>query len=86
MTSIFKYELQIKKEQTIEVPMLRKILDIQMQNGNPVMWVQVETSPKMPLVIKMFGTGFDMPEKFKGIYLGTVQDGSLVWHFFTNLV
>lgn len=88
MKVIYKYPLgKIQHNSVIEIEMPKgaKVLDIQMQNGDPVVWAIV--NPKHSLrkrVFHVFGTGFEMHDYEKKHYdhINTVQDGLLVWHIF----
>lgn len=79
---IFKYSLEIVQEQRIEMPAGCKVLGLQMQRGVPALWVEID--PKEPMIsyrIRMVGTGHDF-DAYALHYLGTVQDGPLVWHYY----
>ena len=86
MMSIWKYELRVTPEQTIEMPFKSKILTIQVQHEIPCLWALVD--PDLHNVLRdicIRGTG----HKFDGLgeYIGTFQqaDGSLVWHVFERV-
>lgn len=79
---IFKYPLKLTDEQSIEIPRNHKILSVQIQMGVLCLWAAVE--PEGDTVFRTFlivGTGCDMPEEG---YIATVQDGTLVWHIFSD--
>jgi hypothetical protein len=97
MKTIYKYPLgSLRHDLVVEVEMPKgaKILDIQMQNGEPMLWAIV--NPKHSLrkrVFHVFGTGFEMEdyEKKHYEYVKTVQQVKpsdvfrstwLVWHVF----
>ena len=86
---IWKFELTIIQTQFVKMPLKSKILDIQMQNGNPVLWALVDTDMseiKAEVKINMYGTGWEIYENvLEDEYLATVQEGELVWHFFLSL-
>jgi hypothetical protein len=88
MQTIWKLDLEIKREvQSLEMAAEAEILTLQMQHGVPCIWFRCY--PRDPLVTRRFvmiGTGWNfsvIPNPHK--YIGTVQDGSLVWHFFELL-
>lgn len=87
MMTIWKYPLEITDEQTIELPQRSEILSVQMQNGVPTIWALVDPKapgPKVKQKIGIFGTGNPIDGVlFKQAFIGTVQQGSLVWHVFT---
>ena len=83
MRSIYKYSLlnpYTKIEGRIE-----KLLDVQIQNGVPVIWAIVDTELiNRKFYIYCYGTGWWLNEaEIRGDYLGTVQDNEgYVWHYF----
>lgn len=83
---IWKFELTKERTQLVKMPEKSEIMDIQMQNGNLVMWALVEPESKnIDVKINMYGTGWEINNNTtKDEYLATVQDGGFVWHFFMN--
>ena len=83
MRSIYKYSLlnpYTKIEGHIE-----KLLDVQIQNGVPVIWAIVDTELiNRKFYIYCYGTGWELNEvEIRGDYLGTIQDDEgYVWHYF----
>ena len=81
---IWKQTLEKTKEQMIRVPATHNFLTAQMQDGQPTVWF--ECDPDTPLIDKkvyIAGTGWGVPlQKDAGEYIGTVQDGPLVWHVY----
>jgi hypothetical protein len=80
---VWKYELLITDFQTVEMPMGTRILTVQMQYGQPCLWAEVnDRSNETELRhIGIVGTGHaDVPTG--AVYIGTVQDDSLVWHVY----
>jgi hypothetical protein len=89
---IFKYPLEKTPVQNVVMPKGAIILTCQIDNkaGIPTLWALV-TPPELykeketeNKVIEIFGTGHEIPSgtEIKRSYIGTVQDGSLVWHIF----
>ena len=83
MKSIWKYELKVLPEQSIEMPFGSRILTVQVQYDVPCLWALVD--PLLRLVTKSIcirGTGHEHNDL--GKYIGTFQqqNGSLVWHVF----
>jgi len=78
---IFKYQLNIQDFQVIYLPSDFKILKLDIQDGNPCLWCEVDNSSDMVnLNIHMRPTGFS----FTGIehnYIGTIGE-LYVWHFY----
>ena len=83
---IWKFDLKKERTQLVKMPEISKIMDIQMQNGKPVMWALVSPdTSEIEVKINMYGTGWEIETgAFKDEYLSTVQDGEFVWHFFMN--
>ena len=83
MRTIYKYKLSLSKSQTIETHTNSKILSIQLQNGEPYAWVQVNPSaPKSEITIRMIFTGEDIEDHTRYEYIDTIQYKGYVCHFF----
>lgn len=86
MKTIYKYPLSITETQTISLPESHKVLEINVQNGKPYLWVLVDTKTNAKLQkIQMYGTGEPVAEDI-GLYLGTahLNGGALVVHVFMD--
>ncbi len=89
MTKIYKYPLAVLDAQEILVPQGAFVLSVQIQHhGGIVFWAMVddEAGPERR-TYRVFGTGQPIPDDLTNArngsrYLGTVQDGVLVWHVF----
>ena len=83
---IFKYDLSFENRTFIRMPEDSEIMDIQIQEGKPVMWAMVDTESKEIVVrINMLFTGQGMQlEATHNEYLGTIQHEGLVYHYFMN--
>lgn len=81
---VWKYPLALTQVQYLNLPEDFKILDIQMQREEIVLWALVNPHKnKTQVTISMFGTGHEeIPVSLRDSYIATVQDGSLVWNFF----
>lgn len=81
---IYKYELKRASTQFVQIPEKSSIIDIQIQKGKIMMWAEVEPdSPEIDIKINMYGTGQEVAENGCDTdYLGTIQDGDNVWHFY----
>lgn len=83
---IFKYELDLGNETFLRMPEVSEILDIQIQDGRPVMWAIVEPDTKEIVVkINAYYTGeylnnADMEDE----YISTIQHEGLVYHYFMS--
>ena len=82
---IFKYQLH---SDIIMMPKGAKILTVMMQGDVFCLWAEVDQKAKLEeRFIEKFGTGQEIPIDM-GIdrsYIGTVQDGSFVWHFYERV-
>ena len=83
--TIWKYVLVIDDVQYIEMPMGAKLLDVQMQNGNPCLWVLVNpNAERESRAIYMRGTGHNANHVKDLTYVATFQmhNGELIFHVF----
>jgi hypothetical protein len=80
--TIWKFPVEITDVQTINAPRGAEPLSVQLQGGQPCIWMLVDpTSPKAPYTVRCVGTGH--PTKVEaGAFIDTVQVGPLVFHFF----
>lgn len=86
---IYKYRLPIKPDTIIiETPNIINILDVQLQNNIPVIWLLVDKDTSIrQLAVTCLYTGWATSNPIEiGDYLGTVQHGSSVLHYFLNNV
>jgi hypothetical protein len=59
-----------------------RVLDVQVQNGLPTMWVLVDPYASQTIYkFRIYGTGHDVENKI-GNYIATIQLGEYVWHIF----
>jgi hypothetical protein len=81
MKTIWKYPLAVESQVILTMPIDARILTVQMQNGVPTLWAEVDpdSKSKESRYVEVIGTGFDFEP---GTYIGTVQDGLFVWHFY----
>ncbi len=85
MNKIYKYNLPVNGNVITINDGIIEILDLQLQDGVPVMWAMVNPEAKVvePIEIIAIGTGWTIPIGVDE-YLGTVQDEyGFVWHYFT---
>ena len=81
MRAIYKYKLSVQDTVDLCIPEGAKILTLQMQQGCPCIWAEV--NPQAPTEERTFairGTGHEFLAEHTGEYIGTVQDGALVLH------
>ena len=85
MKKIYKYELPINGG-IIKIPnAVEQFLEVQEQNGIPMIWaiVDLDVEDVEPIEIIALGTGWEVPSTVDK-YLGTAQDEfGFVWHYFT---
>jgi len=80
MQTIYKYPLEITDRQSVWMPARAKLLTVQMQHGVLCLWAEVDTmNPDEEIAIAVYGTGNPCAG---GQYIGTAQDGPLVWHVY----
>lgn len=81
---IYKYELEITDEQTVEIPWGAQLLSVQMQNNKPCLWALVDVMhTKQEYHIEIIGTGNPMKDPLEELrYLDTFQLGGFVGHVF----
>jgi len=83
MKTIWKYEIKIQDDLTLELPVNYKILHFGSQHGRYYIWVLKygPTKDTMKINFKIVGTGFKINFS-TNIYIGTAMDGAFVWHLF----
>ena len=83
MKTIWKYELEPGKTQSIWMPGYANILDVQLQGSNPVLWALVDPAiPNEERRFQLVWTGEEMSNLEYSGYIGTFQAGPTVWHLF----
>lgn len=82
MKTVYKYFLKIEDLQVISLPRDAKLLCVQIQNGTPCLWAQVDDQlPHEDRTICIYGTGHKIAHI--GLeYIGTFQIPDLVFHVF----
>lgn len=89
MEVVYKYPLELVEKQELRLPDNHEILDIQLQNGVPCLWVllnsdDMEPSAEHRFYITMVGTGHPFNSKQLS-FIKTLQlSNQLVFHFFWN--
>lgn len=85
MKTIWKYTLHVANAQSIKIPKNAEMLTVQMQGGEPQLWVLVDPEEtKVDVIIEIYGTGHPI-NKEKLEYINTFQEGDLVFHVFKKL-
>lgn len=85
MKKIYKYNLETVDKQSFMIPKGSQVLTVQIQNGEPKLWILVdpkETTRRLK-TFYVRGTGNPIDGEI-GTYIGTYQlrDGALVFHVF----
>ena len=83
MVNIYKYPLEWTTSQTVKCRG-DQILDIQIQNNRPVMWVlEQDDSKEKDITIVLRGTGTAVLDNLDDyFYISTTQCDGFVWHWF----
>lgn len=87
MLTIFKVKMTIQDEQIIFIENGARFLTIQIQYGEPVLWVVVDpNAPSVERKIYIRGTGHMLGEAEQAYYVGTFQleGGAFVGHVFVE--
>jgi hypothetical protein len=85
MKRIFKYKLPRDGEVVTITANVVKWLNIQEQNGWPMIWAVVDDAGyESEYEIVAWGTGWEFPDELSHCrYMGTAEDGcGYVWHYF----
>lgn len=84
MQTIYKYP--VMPETTLQLPSTATVLTVQMQHGNPHMWVLLDPeAPTQSRHFRIYGTGHPIPDTVTAAtYVGTFQleQGTLIFHLF----
>jgi hypothetical protein len=83
MAAIWKYPLTLSPLQLIHTPRVFRPLSVQVQDGVPTIWAEVEPGGGIDRAVTIVGTGGEVPP-FAGPFLGTVQLGEFVWHVYVQ--
>lgn len=86
MKTIWKYNLVVTDEQSLNLPDKAVILSVQLQHGSLCLWAEVDTNNTLDRrTILIYGTGHPMSE-CEMRFINTVQFNSgLVFHIFEKL-
>ncbi len=87
MVRIFKYPIALEDEQLVKMPHNAKILSVQEQKGKICLWAMIAGGLPSTCERKIFiyGTGHEIKYPERKAYIGTVQQGPLVWHVFEEV-
>lgn len=83
--NIYKYQLQITEQQTIEIPYNARILHVDNQRHQLCLWALVDPRKACePVTIYVHGTGQDVVVHPTKRYVGSVIMEPFVWHVFAE--
>ncbi len=81
MNAIWKFPIEIDDEFELNLPVGADLLDVQIQNGKPVLWAIVDpNADTKPLRFYVIGTGRTWRDDLA--YVATFQVGAFVGHLF----
>ena len=83
MKQIWKWPLELTRDQTIAAPAGTRLLAVGDQGGRLMVWgeVVVDHADRVRIDLAIYGTGHALPDN-PGRYLGTVLQGAFVWHVY----
>ncbi len=84
--TIWKFPVPVADSFAVNMPVGARLLSVQVQHGEPVMWALVDPAASMELRrFHVYGTGHPVGSE-AGEFVGTFQihGGSLVFHLFTE--
>ena len=82
--TIWKFQLDVKDEQLIQIPAGADILSVHCQHDVPTLWAKVDSNaPKKFRKVYIRGTGRGVIGE-EGVFVDTclMAHGTLVWHVF----
>jgi hypothetical protein len=85
MLTIWKFNLDdAQNETTFEAPAPARVMSAGLDPaGRPSVWVEVESdAKKVERTVFLYGTGH--PIETNGRFVGSIFDGSFVWHVYTE--
>lgn len=88
MNTIWKYPIQLTDRQKLKVSQQFRVLSAQFQGNTPCLWVATNTeAPLIELEIVILGTGHEVTDNPRDlIFINTVHQSYLVWHFFYKIL
>jgi hypothetical protein len=83
MITIWKFALRVASECVIDISGTPEFLTAQMQCGRLCVWAIIDDAkPYQRRLIRTLGTGHDASGVSINRHIGTVIDGTFVWHIF----
>ena len=87
MAAIWKFQLAVVGRQVLMVPEGPVPLCVQVQRGQPCLWLRVDPSKSaQPYTVLVVGTGHEREDIADALYVGSFQlhDGDFVGHVFVE--
>jgi len=87
MITVYKYPIQVEDKQELEINRGFLPLTVQLQNGEPFIWAQVDTAqPKQKVIVRTYGTGHTIDMTKNPLYIGSYQSkgGMFVFHVYVE--
>jgi hypothetical protein len=91
VNTIYKYQLEVKTNQTVKMHEGAQILSVQVQRGVPCVWAVVDPDqPEASYGFETYGAGHPVPPDTEHVvrdFVGTYQlnDGEFVGHVFVRV-
>lgn len=89
MRTIWKFPLEVRGNQVLEMPAGSLILTVQVQDLRPCLWAEVDdkTPLREHVPVHTLGTGHQLMDGSHWQYVGTYQmeGGNLVWHVYAPM-
>lgn len=83
MKTIWKFNLQLKDEQTVKMPKDSYVVHLGEQSGRLCLWAFCDTeAPLEDRTFRIYGTGHEIKDGEGFLHCGTVIAGSFVWHIY----
>lgn len=77
--------MDVVPRQEIEIPWNAQIFSVQVRHERVCAWALVNPgNARLKLGIRCFATGEPIEESLLSGWIGTVQTGNFVWHFFAD--
>jgi hypothetical protein len=90
MKTVYKYEIEPKELQEINLPIQSKILSVAEQEGELYLWAEIDLDNhhiEEPRTLRIAGTGWTLEDGENRKFIGTAHmpKQKLVWHVYEVL-
>lgn len=85
---IWKFPLELREEQEIEMPENANIIHVAEQHNRICLWAEIDPKNiKLKRIFYVVGTGWNIPNLSMVLYLGSVvmTPGAYVWHVYQKI-